>query len=233
MYVQFVRRNGLAEAIRQVHENRQFLHSTWLLGEMISLPVQKRIARQMQRRSVKEDQRLLSGGRPEIVLLAEGLVTILAGRRPIENLTPGGFFGEETVLADGQPPAGTFEARALLDSTLYAVPGDALAGVPIVQWKLRETAERRLRGLRTEFRFRWQQVYELGIADLDGEHEALFAMIDRLDGVAAGREPAAGMPSLVDRLLELVRPHLEMEEARLASRRPARLPSSAASTGSS
>lgn len=221
MYVQFVRRNGLAEAIRQVHDNRQFLHSTWLFGEMISLPVQNRIARQMERRSVKEDQRLLSGGKPEIVLLAEGLVTILAGRRPIENLTPGGFFGEETVLAGGQPPAGTFEARALLDSTLFAVPGGALAGVPIVQWKLRETAERRLRGLRTEFRFRWQQVYEMGIADLDKEHEALFALIDRLDGVAAGREPAAEMPSLVDGLLELTRSHLETEETRLAGRRPA------------
>ena len=221
MYVDFLLRNGLAEPLQRVSENRRFLQGTWLLGEMISLPVQNRIARQMERRTVKEGQRLLPGARPGIVLLAEGLVTVFAGHRPIENLTPGGFFGEETVIADGQPPAGTFESRALLDSTLYTVPGDALSGIPIVQWKLRETSERRLRDLRTEFRSRWQGVYAVGIGDLDREHEALFALIDRLDGVAAGREPAAGMQGLVDRFLELARTHLDTEETRMAGRRPA------------
>ena len=90
-----------------------------------------------------------------------------------------------------------------------------------MQWKLRETAERRLQSLRTEFRFHWQEPFALGIADLDREHAALFALVDGLDEIAAGREPAAKMPGLVDGLLSLCRTHLETEESRLASRRPA------------
>lgn len=221
MYVDFARRNGLAEAMLQVHDNRQFLQGTWLFGEMLSLPVQNKVAREMRRRSLREGERLPPGGKPEIALLAEGLVTVFAGRRPIENLTPGGFFGEESVLADGHPGPGTFEARALLDSELYTVPGSVLAGIPIVQWKLRETAERRLQGLRTEFRFHWQEAYALGVADLDREHAAIFALIDGLDEVADGREPAAKLPGLVEGLLSLCRTHLETEESRLGSRRPA------------
>jgi hemerythrin len=221
MYVDFVQRNGLAEGMRPLHDNRQFLQNTWLLGEMISLPVQYKLARRMEKRQAKEGERLRPGSSAEILMLAEGLVSVFAGHRPIENLTPGGFFGEETVIADGRPAAGTFEARALLDSTLYAIPGEVLAGIPIVQWKLRETAERRLRSLRAEFSFRWLEVYALGEVELDREHEALFALLDTLDRVAAGQEPAAALPGTVDGLLALARTHLEKEQSRVASRSPA------------
>jgi hemerythrin len=215
MYVEFIRRNGLSETIRQVHDNRQFLQGTWLFGEMVSLPVQNRIAGLMERRSVREDERLIPGGRPEIVLLEEGLVTVFAGSRPIENLTPGGFFGEDTVLAG--PPA-AFESRALLDSTLYAIPGDALSSIPIVQWKLRETHERRLQSLRTEFRFEWRDVYGLGIPDLDREHASLFQTIDGLDAVASGRRPPAAAQEAIEKLLGSARAHLRTEEERIRGR---------------
>jgi len=215
MYVEFIRRNDLSETIRRVHDNRQFLQGTWLFGEMVSLPVQNRIAGVMEKRSVREDERLLPGSRPEVVLLAEGLVTVFAGSRPIENLTPGGFFGEDTVLAG--PPA-AFESRALLDSTLYAIPGDALASIPIVQWKLRETYERRLQSLRTEFRFEWREVYGLGIPDLDREHAALFQTIGGLDAVAAGRRPPAAAQEAIEKLLGIARAHLGTEEERMRRR---------------
>jgi hemerythrin len=222
MYVEFIRRGNLSETISQTHEHRQFLQGTWLFGEMVTFTVQNRIARVMEKRLVREDERLLPGGRPEIVLLAEGLVTVFSGTRPIENLTPGGFFGEDTVLgaADGasRGAAGVFESRALLDSTLYAIPGDALSGIPIVRWKLRETHERRLRSLHTEFRFEWREAYGLGIPDLDREHAALFETIDGLDAVAAGRRPPSAAPEAIEKILALATAHLQAEETRLRGR---------------
>ncbi len=215
MYVEFIRRGNLSESVRQAHEHRQFLQGTWLFGEMVSFTVQNRIARVMERRSVREDERLLPGGRPEVVLLAEGLVTVFAGSRPIENLTPGGFFGEDAVLGAANGAASFFESRALLDSALYAIPGDALTGVPIVLWKLRETHERRLRSLRTEFRFEWQEAYGLGIPELDRAHAALFEAIDRLDAVAAGRRPPSAAPKAIERILSIAAEHLQIEEAKL------------------
>jgi hemerythrin len=222
MYVEFIRRGNLSETVREAHENRQFLQGTWLFGEMVSFTVQNRIARVMRKRSVREDERLLPGGRPEVVLLAEGLVTVFAGSRPIENLTPGGFFGEDTVLGAGfGASAGApilFESRALLDSTLYAIPGDALAGIPIVRWKLHETHERRLRSQHTEFRFEWREAYGLGIPDLDRAHAALFQTIDELDAVAAGLRPPSAAPEAIEKILTLAAAHLQIEEARLLAR---------------
>ncbi|MBE3065026.1 MAG: cyclic nucleotide-binding domain-containing protein [Acidobacteria bacterium] len=235
MYVEFIRRGNLSETIRQAYEHRQFLQGTWLFGEMVSFTVQNRIAWVMEKRSVREGERLLPGGRPEILLLAEGLVTVFSGSRPIENLTPGGVSGEDTVLAgldvgpngaaarpDGASSAngasGIFESRALHDSTLYAIPGDALSGIPIVRWKLRETHERRLRSLHTEFRFEWREAYGMGIPDLDREHAAFFETIGGLDAVAAGRRPPSAAPEAIEKILVLATAHLQAEEARLRGR---------------
>ncbi|HVO39588.1 MAG TPA: hemerythrin domain-containing protein [Spirochaetia bacterium] len=243
MYMEFLTRQGLLRGLMETRANRQFLQSTWLFGEIASFTLQNRIAGIMERRTVKEDTVFRPDGREEVILLADGLVTVFLGMRSIENITPGDFFGEESVLrgtrdlpagwlerfsrhgssknaarVTGASGATLFEARALLDSTVYAIPGKALEDIPIVQWKLMETYERRLKNFRAEVRFEWNDAYGVGIPDLDGQHRELFEMIDGISGIAEGRR-SDGMEGLLDRFLVAARAHLQYEET-LLSRQP-------------
>jgi hemerythrin len=238
-WMDFLRNQRLMETMQQLRSNREFLQSTWLFGEMASFPLQNRIAGLMERRVVKEDTVLRPEGKAEVFLLADGLVTVFLGKIPIENVTPGDFFGEESVLRGTRElPRGweerfarshgdhsakaainLFEARALLDSTLYAIPGEAMEDIPIVQWKLMETYERRLKNFRSEMRFEWNDAFAVGIPSLDGQHREMFSILDGISAMAEGREPGDGVADMVDRFVSLARSHLHYEET-LLSRAP-------------
>jgi hemerythrin len=241
MYMEFLRRCDMIDALQQVHEYRQILQDTWLFGEMVSFPLQIRIARAMVRRVMKEDDLIAPQGKAEISLLTEGLLSVFLGARSIENLTPGGFFGEETLMRGarelpkgwrerfvqprkrGRPGTANlhlFEARALLDCTLYTIPAEAIEDIPVVQWKLMETYERRLKSFRSEVRFEWHDSYGVGLPDIDEQHRMLFEMIDGLAALADGRATGDSMTDTVDRLVALARSHLQYEET-LAARRTA------------
>jgi len=238
IFKEFLKRAGVMDSLRQVHDNRQILQGTWLFGEMVSHPLQVRIARAMERRFLREDDVLAPQGRAEIILLAEGLISVFLGARPIENLKPCGFFGEETMMrgarelppdwrkrfarpsARGRGSTGVhhlFEARALLESTLYAIPAEAIEDIPVVQWKLMETYERRLKSFRAEVRFVWDDSYVIGIPEIDEQHRLLFDMIEGLASVAEGLSSGDGMKAMTGKLVALARSHLQYEET-LASR---------------
>jgi len=240
IFTEFLSRAGVADSLRQVHDNRQILQGTWLFGEMVSFPAQIRIARAMERRFLKEDDVLAPQGKAEILLLEEGLVTVFLGARPIENLKPGGFFGEETLMrgarelppdwrkrfarpsARGRDSTGVhhlFEARALLPSTLYAISAEAIEDIPVIQWKLMETYERRLKSFRAEVRFLWDDSYLIGLPAIDELHRVLFGMIEDLAAVAEGRSPGEGMTALMGKLVAVARSHQQLEES-LAARNP-------------
>jgi hemerythrin len=116
--------------------------------------------------------------------------------------------------------ASLFEARALLDSTLYAIPAKALDDIPIVQWKLMETFERRLKSFRSEVRFEWNAAYGIGVQQLDNQHKEMFEILDGITAMAEGRAPGTGAAGMVDRFISLAKSHLQYEET-LLSREPA------------
>ena len=240
IFMEFLKRAGMRDSLQQVYDNRQILQGTWLFGEMVSFPLQIRIARAMEKRFLKEDDVLAPHGKAEIVILAEGLLSVFLGARPIENLKPGGFFGEETVMrgarelppdwrkrfvrpsARGRGSTGAhhlFEARALLESTLYAIPAEVIEDIPVLQWKMMETYERRLKGFRAEVRFVWDDSYVLGIPEIDEQHRLLFDMIEGLAEVAEGRASSDAMTDMMGKLVALARSHVLYEET-LASRHP-------------
>jgi hemerythrin len=237
-WIDLLKRRGLMESLQEARARREFLMSTWLFGELASFPLQNRIASLMERRVIKEDTVLRPAGHPEIILLADGLLMIFLGKIPIENATPGDFFGEESILrgtrelppgweerfarqaTKGESAVSLFEARALLDSTLYAIPAKALDDIPIIQWKLMETYERRLKNFRSEVRFEWNEAYSIGVKQLDVQHKEMFKILDGISAMAEGREPGDGAAGMVDRFISLARSHLQYEET-LLSREPA------------
>jgi hemerythrin len=233
IFMQFLKRTGAEDSLRQHHGNWRILQGTWLFGEMVSFPLQFRIARAMERRFLKEADVLAPRGKAEILLLDEGLVSVFLGVRPIENLKPGGFFGEETLMRGARElppdlqkrftrpsPGGRggggghhlFEARALLPSTLYAIPAEVIEDIPVIQWKLMETYERRLKSFRAEVRFVWDDSYLTGLHEIDEQHRLLFGMIEDLAAVAEGRFLGEGTTLLMGKLVAQTRSHLKYEE---------------------
>ncbi len=218
MYMDVISRNNLDAQIRQVHENRQILQNSWLFGEMVSFPVQQRIAKLMQPITASEGEAIWAGGKSELFLLADGLVTIFSGSKPIENVKKGEFFGEETVL---RRSSGLFEARVTYDARIYTIPGDALEDIPIVHWKLMETFERRFKSFRTEFVFQWKDTFRMGIRELDKQHEKIFHMIGDL---ARTVEEGASLKALemgTSDLMAAVKAHLSYEQSVMMERNPA------------
>jgi hemerythrin len=218
MYDDVVRRNALDETIRQVNENRRILQNSWLFGEMVSFPVQLGIAKLMERVTAKEGEAIWAGEKAELYLLAEGLVTIFSGSKPIENVMKGGFFGEEAVL---RRSSGLFEARVTYNAVLFTIPGDALQNIPIVHWKLAETFERRLKSFRTEFAFEWREAYRVGIPGIDEQHQKLFSLIASLSQSLGASPENGALETRTGELIEAVGAHLGYEQALIRERNPA------------
>jgi hemerythrin len=210
LYVEFVKRNNLYDEIKRLHDMRWFLQNTGLFGEMISWPVMNEMARRIKKETVPKGAGLKTGSGPALFLLLEGELAVCSGVRKVEIVGPGGFFGEESIVRD---TAARFSASATKKSVAYRIPGDALADIPIVQWKLLETLDRREKILDLFREFEWKKDYSVGVAELDEKHKDLFETINSLFSVyeSCRNSPAAGKK--MDLLISKVKEHFEREEA--------------------
>jgi hemerythrin len=140
LYAEFVRRNNLYEEIDAMQKSIAFLQDTWLFGDMVTYPVQNKIAQKLITRSYIEGEIIPDNGEAILVLLVEGELVIRSGAAHIETITPGNYCREETVLGEG----GTrFSVYASKSSKVYCIPGKILLDIPVVMWKLLETQEKR------------------------------------------------------------------------------------------
>jgi hemerythrin len=134
-----MKENSLVESTRRVLGNRRFLQGTWVFGELIGFSVERAISAAMERISVSAGKFVDHGPGAFLFLLEKGEIDLLREGRPCEKLGPGAFWGEEVAL--GRPRL--FRGRAAADSVVFAIPAPLIADVPIVQWRLLQTAEKR------------------------------------------------------------------------------------------
>ena len=213
LYREFISRNGLDQTIRRVHDNRRMLFNSQLFGDMTSFHAQSAIARVMVRRTLQKGELAPPSEAQELYLLASGSVTLLSAGMELETLSPGDHWGEGAVL--GGLPA-ICEARAEEACVYFAIPGETLAELPSVQWNLLESFDRRMKRLRTKFRFEWQDFYSVGVPDIDEQHRTLFTMINELAECIEGSGISAACRDESAHLLEYTRFHFEHEEKMLA-----------------
>lgn len=140
LYLAFIRQNSLEESTRRQLDNRRFLQGTWLFGELLGFPVERALSVAMAPLLASPGTRLQPGPSPGLSLLERGEVELSREGRPCETLAPGGFWGEEEVLYGTR----VFEARALGDVRLFVIPARLIADIPIVQWRLLQTNEKRM-----------------------------------------------------------------------------------------
>lgn len=140
LYARFINRNFDFGEIVRFHGNIAFLQGTWLFGEMISSRILSKFARLMDPRKVAKGE-AIEIDEPSLYILKEGSFAVSFAEVQVETLKPGGFFGEESILLKSSNMS---RAVALADSALYCIPGHFLDNIPIVEWKLLETYERRI-----------------------------------------------------------------------------------------
>ena len=137
----------MGEDIQRIFENKLFLQNTWLFGEMVSSVILNSIAKLMRLQLIKKDEELTSAKTPTIFMLKKGEIQVFFEEKQVDILKPGGFFGEESIFLK---EANLFTARASKDSSIYIISGDILQFKPIIEWKLLETFEKRLRTFGTQ-----------------------------------------------------------------------------------
>ncbi len=143
IYSEFVVHCGLLGAVRRKYALRQFLKRTYLFGEVVSHPMQDRIAQSMELLELGADEPVPQDrqSEPQLVVVDQGAVAILCGDTRIEGVGPGGCFGEEPLFSHVDR---LFTACCLEKSRLYCLPLTTIDDIPSVRWKLQEFYERRV-----------------------------------------------------------------------------------------
>ena len=140
LYAEFVRRNNLYDDIKAMQKNIAFLQDTWLFGDMVTYPIQNKIAQKLTSHSYVQGEIIQENSEPTLLLLVEGELIIRSGETDIEKITPGNFCREETILKEGGMVFSVYVSKT---SLVYCIPGKILMDIPVVMWKLLETQEKR------------------------------------------------------------------------------------------
>ena len=132
-----IERNGLAEAMERLRARRIALEGFPVFSEMLSFHVLQRLARTLERMTAH------AGETPErrgcLALLLEGCVRLATGAGTVEEIGPGGVWGEDELLCRASP----VEAHATTEVEYLLMPRIEVTAIPIVTWKLLEICDRR------------------------------------------------------------------------------------------
>jgi len=176
LYFKFVTRNKLYSNIKRLQDNREFLQKTWLFGEVVSYPIQNKLAISMIFRNYEPGEVFSRDIHSAIFIVKTGKLQRYIGENVFETLTAGNFFGEECVLFG---TTSLFQIRAAESTEVYQIPGDVLLDIPVVRWKLFETFQKRMRLiLKPELTglppFHWRDEYSINIQKMDDQHKDIF-----------------------------------------------------------
>jgi hemerythrin len=142
-YLNFINRYGLVNPYDQLEANTLFLNTTYLFQENISLPVSLKIAQHMTLHKVHANTTWINTDLSDLYLINSGnikLMSNLNGVELIETLKQGDFFGGEKNLVNFETP---FSAIFEKDCEVWQIPYEIVVNIPIVFWKMLDTAEQR------------------------------------------------------------------------------------------
>jgi hemerythrin-like metal-binding protein len=176
---------------------------------MISCTILNRIAREMQIQNFSAGKQLKNGDKPVLYMIENGEVDIISENMGIETIHRGDFFGEEGILYGTQP---LFEAVVRKKCKVFMIKGDVFSDIPIIQLKLQETLEKRVRQLESRFVFDWREEYSVGFKEMDEQHEALFEKVKNLYSLYRNQEKKVPLEERVAELIDYVKFHLKQEE---------------------
>jgi hemerythrin len=215
-YTDFMSRNGGAGVCRELPVFREVLAICPAFVGIRTESVLNAIAAAMTEKHLAAGAPAPADHSPTLYVLARGDLDIAVGSQLVETLPPGGFWGEERIVSAAPS---LIVARAASDCTYLTVPAELLADIPIVQWELLETFERRLRSFRAGFRFEWSPSFRVGVTMLDEQHRDLFAYVNTLSEAIGRTGIVEGHDAEKRAVLDFARRHFADEEALMKTQR--------------
>ncbi len=139
----FVKEHDLLKSLSQLFSRKEFLLHTWLFGESLSPRVQTSIAEHLVPFEGDEVGELIAPlDERFIYIIKRGAVARFQDGRIVEQLETGDFFGEDlAVFADPHPS----ELSIQTPVQGYRLHTEHIMDIPIIQWKLLETHQKRVR----------------------------------------------------------------------------------------
>ncbi len=133
---------GIVEMIQSESSRRNILSAGSLVGEFTGIPEVSSLETYMAASYIRALK--IPGDRINHRIYTcsmRGNYSLVKKTRQLKQLSPGGVAGEEMILYN--VPA-VFDISATKKSKVFHIPKDVLVDIPIVQWKLMETLEKRL-----------------------------------------------------------------------------------------
>ncbi|MBF0175441.1 MAG: bacteriohemerythrin [Magnetococcales bacterium] len=214
LHAQFINNNALDQEIAQLMNIREPLKEAWLFSTGISDPVCNQIAKDTTTRTLKAGTAMENVGAQHIYVIAQGRLERRLGLDVMEVLECGDFFNEETAVYE--TPA-IFHFWSEKSVTLYEIPWESLRHVPIIQWKVFETHEKRKELFLNarqggDIEFQWYEEYNVDVRDLDIHHQQLFQMGAKLYAGLKSAEPPAVLQEVAGFLKDYSEFHFRSEE---------------------
>lgn len=140
VYLQFARQNRLYMQIERLHDNREFLQSTWLFGEGIAYPTQNSIAMEMHlHHFYTADEEICDLDHSSLFIVQSGRVRRSMPNGSSEVFGPDDFFGADTLFFPERASEAAIAIYTVEPSSLYEIPFFVFENIPIVLWKLFES----------------------------------------------------------------------------------------------
>jgi hemerythrin len=208
-YVNFISRTGLRQNIEDLYRLCALLLQSWYFSEAVSFPVLSKIAAVMRPHTFKKGERVECPQMATFFLLESGSVALRGDGRFLGTLQSGDICGDYYLYMQN---ASLFEATSMEVTSIYEIPLDLVNQIPIVRWKLLESANRRLQVLTSAITLKWKQDYSVGVPEIDEQHKNLFetakSLLDLYQTDGANDEFFSGMR----KMFEIADSHFSYEE---------------------
>jgi hemerythrin len=214
LYSEFVKRNNMYKAITSLAEKRGLLQRSWLFGGSISDGIKNLIARSMTICQDLSDLTSFEKTRNHIALVQRGEVALKLGNSVFKTLKEGdGFLEDHAVF---QMPS-IFDLDFSDDCIIALIPLEIIRSIPIVQWKLLESANRQMRELAgkddlDDSLLEWRDQYSVGIPAIDEQHKVLLSISRELIDTILQHKPSGKAVKLSEELIEATYAHFAHEE---------------------
>ena len=208
-YVNFIHRTGLKKNIDDLYHLCDLLLQSRYFNEAVSFPVLSKIATAMRFCEFAKDERVECPKLATFFLIESGKVALRGDGRLLETLQGGDICGDYYLYRQN---ASLFEATAIETTAIYGIPLELVNHIPILRWKLLESANRRLQILTSAISLDWKPDYSVGVLEIDEQHKSLFETAKHLLDLYQSDGANDELFAVIRKMFEIADSHFEYEE---------------------
>ena len=214
IFLEIIKRNNLLEKIQRTIEVRSFLESTRLFGENIPPSVMARIVENVSKRRYQAGETIGQKDLGVLNVILSGKVERDVGRETLDILKNTDFFGEEGAVFN--VPC-LFRLKVLEATEAYQIPGELVAAVPVVRWKLLESyLGRTMRVIHAGDAlevFVWRDEFSVHVEEMDTHHKKLVEIANTIIEILRSEGDRGSLLKAAGALVDYTRHHFSAEEA--------------------